>query len=694
MSVIKRTLRKFPNLRYYQKEAIELTAERLRKTKEPLLIILPTGAGKSWVIAGLSAVVKSMAKSDTKKKKKVLVLAPSAELVEQNHGKMIEAGFSASIYSADLKIKDTSGEVIFGSHISVNKSAEAFVEEGLEIAMVVIDESHSFIEKAAETVAILKKSNPNIRVVGLTATPYKMGAGYIYKQNTYMKHEPLSEGYARNPYFSEVTYEKNVIEMIEEGFLIPPIIGETSEYYDVSGLKRISSGGFTKESTDDVFIKGRGDLTKRIIADIKQKTKTRQSVMIFTQSRDHAAQVLKLLPPKTSALIDSMTNKSKDRPEIIKKFKEGKIKYLVNVNTLTKGFDAPSVSAICLLRHTESPALLQQIIGRGMRLSPETGKRNFLILDYAKNIPPDGDILSPQIIASKQGSPREFTYVEIECPSCKKSLEVRAGKSINGTYMNKHGFLFRSEDDTQVITPKGEPVSGHLAVRCSHFNIPEDPKKKPTRCKQTWGKVICTGCEALNPIFTHFCVQCNHPLSKSASMLGSNISLDDQYRHRIAEVKSPWKIAQKISQSGNTTIQVTLTIQELPYIMEYHPDMDEDGRSDIESKENDSKSDSLVEYVMKSPDPIEIMYWLTPGSRQHLAREQWQLFSEYAKANLLPKNEDTEGADLPPVLKEEHGDSFIVSSPKKIVFANLPKPTPNSRQFFEIIDYNYRQKRK
>jgi DNA repair protein RadD len=108
MDPIAEGLAPFDNLRYYQREAVEATAQRLRRTLNPLLLVLPTGAGKSWVIAALASVVQALAGNSalTGKRKKVLVLAPSAELVEQNHAKMVQSGFSASIYSADLRMKD------------------------------------------------------------------------------------------------------------------------------------------------------------------------------------------------------------------------------------------------------------------------------------------------------------------------------------------------------------------------------------------------------------------------------------------------------------------------------------------------------------------------------------------------------------------------------------------------------------
>jgi DNA repair protein RadD len=695
LRTIRYVLKKFPNLRYYQKEAIERTALRLTQTTEPLLIVLPTGAGKSWVIAGLAAVIRALSKKSAGYHKKVLVLAPSAELVEQNHAKMTEAGFSASIYSADLKVKDTTGDVVFGSHLSVNKSAEAFVEDALEFALVIIDETHSFIQKADETIKKLSEANPNLRTVGLTATPYRLGQGYIYQRHAYYGQDPLAPGFARDPYFSEVTYEKPIQDMIEEGFLSPPVIGETGDYYDVSKLQRLPTGGFTKQTVDKVFVDGQSTLTASIIKDIKARAQTRRSVMIFCQSRSHAEQVLKLLPPTKAALIDSGTNKTRDRPRIIADFKRGKLKYLVNVNTLSKGFDAPSVDVVALLRHTESPALFQQIIGRGLRLSPETKKRDCLILDYAQNIPPDGDVFSPQIVAPKQsGRVGVMEMVEVECPTCRNTLKARAAKAVAGTVMNKNGFLVLGDNNELVISPDGQPVAGHLAARCPHYIPASTEGQKPQRCKQTWGRVVCLKCETLNSSHAHFCMACNSPISRSALKLGTEAGMDDHYRHRIAELTGSWTLTEGRSAKGNTTLHLRFEVQELPYLKEVL-ELEDDSEEGVTTR-NRNVQEGLVQYEMVTPEPVMIDLWLAPTVSHPKALAQWQTFLEYAKGAITENSESEHDLPLVPnVVKDElEVESGFIKAPRKIVYAMLPKGPNSRRQFFEVINYNYRQKRK
>ena len=102
--------------------------------------------------------------------------------------------------------------------------------------------------------------------------------------------------------------------------------------------------------------------------------------MLFAATVRHAEEVMASLPPDLSAMITGDTPKG-ERASIIARFKARRIKYLVNVAVLTTGFDAPHVDVIAILRKTESVGLLQQIIGRGLRLHDD--KRDCLVLDYA-----------------------------------------------------------------------------------------------------------------------------------------------------------------------------------------------------------------------------------------------------------------------------------------------------------------------
>jgi DNA repair protein RadD len=103
-------------LRPYQREAVDATLAHFRHHDEPAVIVLPTGAGKSLVIAELARVARG----------RVLVLAHVKELVAQNHTKYLALGLEADIYAAGLKSKQSEGKVVFGSVQSVARNLDHF----------------------------------------------------------------------------------------------------------------------------------------------------------------------------------------------------------------------------------------------------------------------------------------------------------------------------------------------------------------------------------------------------------------------------------------------------------------------------------------------------------------------------------------------------------------------------------------
>ena len=158
-------------LRPYQKQAVENSLNFFRKKRDPAVIVLPTGAGKSLVIAELARIAKG----------RVLVLAHVKELVEQNHGKYESYGLKAGVYSAGLNQKDTDDKVIFGSIQSVARAKKSFFKN---FNLLIIDECHRVNSdddtQYASVIKLLKDNNPEICILGLTATPYRLGMGWIY----------------------------------------------------------------------------------------------------------------------------------------------------------------------------------------------------------------------------------------------------------------------------------------------------------------------------------------------------------------------------------------------------------------------------------------------------------------------------------------------------------------------------------
>ncbi|MCX6129697.1 MAG: DEAD/DEAH box helicase family protein, partial [Proteobacteria bacterium] len=196
-------------LRPYQQAAVHAAIGHFQKQRDPAVIVLPTGAGKSLVIAELARIAKG----------RVLVLAHVKELVEQNHSKYASYQLEAGIYSAGLERKDTSHKVIFGSIQSVARGDERLLSS---FSLLIIDECHRVsIEEETQYAQVIKKLaaiNPQLCILGLTATPYRLGLGWIYNYHT--------RGMLRTQeqrFFKRCIFELSLRSMIEQGFLTTPV---------------------------------------------------------------------------------------------------------------------------------------------------------------------------------------------------------------------------------------------------------------------------------------------------------------------------------------------------------------------------------------------------------------------------------------------------------------------------------------
>src|SRR5690606_10372074 len=212
-------------LRDYQKQAVENAVKHFRASPDPAVIVLPTGAGKSLVIAELARRAQG----------RVLVLAHVRELVEQNHAKFVGFGGEAGIYSAGLSRKESVQKTIFGSIQSVARASADFFAD---FSLLIIDECHRVSMEGetqySQVIERLKKENPKLKVLGLTATPYRLGFGWIYEYHSQRKLQQTIEP----RFFKKCVYELKLKHMIRNGYLTPPIrIDAPVASYDFSSLK-------------------------------------------------------------------------------------------------------------------------------------------------------------------------------------------------------------------------------------------------------------------------------------------------------------------------------------------------------------------------------------------------------------------------------------------------------------------------
>ncbi len=388
-------------LRDYQSEAVAATLKHFRKTNESAVIVLPTGSGKSLVIAELARLAK----------RKILVLTHVKELVEQNQQKYQSYGLTAGIYSAGLKQKNTQYQVTFASIQSVARNLDRFQHD---YSLIIIDECHRVnlnnpdeesSNQYQQVISQLKSVNPDLKLLGLTATPYRLGMGWIYGKH----YRGIVRSESPRP-FEHCIYELPLRHLIKRKFLTPPkLVDATIEHYDFSSLLSNTVGEYNRSDLNQLFSKNHR-ITQGIIEQVVELSTERQGVMIFAATVEHAEEIFNYLPLQTSALITGATE-NKQRDQLINDFKSKKLKYLVNVSVLTTGFDAPHVDLIAILRPTQSVSLYQQIIGRGLRLSE--GKEDCLVIDYTGN---DFDLYQPEVGEKKPNS--QSVPVQVKCPSC------------------------------------------------------------------------------------------------------------------------------------------------------------------------------------------------------------------------------------------------------------------------------------
>lgn len=506
-------------LRPYQQEAVDNTIRYFQKKRDPALIVLPTGAGKSLVVAELARIAKG----------RVLILAHVKELVEQNFEKYTSYKLKAGIFSASLGKKDWEEKAIFGSVQSVARAPDEFFQG---FSLLIIDECHRVSEDGEtqyqEVIHKLRKNNPNICILGLTATPYRLGLGWIYE----FSHtgELRTE---QKRFFKQCVFELPLSYMIKNKFLTTPVkVDIPVTCYDFSELTENGKMYTLKEVEE--LLKNQKRLTPLIVKNVVDITErfNRQGVMIFSSTVKHAEEILSYLPDGEAQLVLGDTDIS-TREKIVEDFKQRKFKYLVNVSVLTTGFDAPHVDVIAILRPTESNGLYQQIVGRGLRLDP--GKTDCFILDYTGM---GHDIYMPEISDKR---PKESVPVIVPCPQCGHENNFWGLVDFDGDVIEHFGRKCRGarqEPETLVIHP----------------------------CGYRFRYKLCHACGTENDLTAKACDRCK------AQLIDADSKLKQAKLSKNAHVLTPDKISfdERMDKNGNPYLEIRYYDCDAQYVSEAH----------------------------------------------------------------------------------------------------------------------------
>ncbi|OAZ72412.1 51.5 kDa protein [Acetobacter pasteurianus] len=386
-------------LRDYQEEAVAQTWEWLNYNAGCPIIEAPVGAGKSIIMA---EIMRQACEDwpDTR----ILMITHSAELVKQNHAKLkaIWPSAPAGIYAAGLGRKELHAQILFCTIQSIWKKAYDLGR----VHLIVVDEAHTIGRKEKTMWGRFLKDtaicNADHRMIGLTGTPWRLDSG------------SLVEGDDR--LFHGISYRIAMIDLINRGYLVPVVSRPTSLKVDTQGIRKTAGdyniGQLTK-AVDDVI--------EQAVDDFIQRGAERRTWMIFAPSVENAFHIQKSVQERgvTCAIVTADTP-ADERERILSGMRTGNIRSAVSVGTLTTGIDVPPVDMVVGLRPTMSSALVIQMVGRGMRLSPDTEKTDCLLVDYAGWLQQHGpiDLIEPPRRKGEGVAPRK------ECPECKTSLPI------------------------------------------------------------------------------------------------------------------------------------------------------------------------------------------------------------------------------------------------------------------------------
>ena len=447
--------------RYYQTESCEAVWNYLcqNPTGNPL-IVLPTGSGKSLCIAMIAQQALDFGA-------RVLVLQHRKELIEQNAEKirLLMPGVRVGINSAGLRKYATDDDVVIGGIQTASRRAYGFGRREL----VIIDEAHLCSDREEsmyqKMLSALLEENPKMRVVGLTATPYRTGEG------------PLC---GKDRTFQKIVYEAQTGKLIQEGFLCP-ITNKTAEAsVDTSGIRQ-RGGEFIPNEMIEAFESG--DNVARACVEMIEKCSDRKSVLVFSSGVHHAEEIAGIVSQATGERVGVVTGETFDmeRVELLRQFRRQDLRWLVNCDVLTTGFDAPCIDAIAVMRATLSPGLFAQMVGRGLRKHESKG--DCLILDYGENIKRHGSLDDPNYgrssgSVSGKGTAADNNGRGKQCPEC--SIDIAP----SCRFCPECGYAFpyktsETSDSTSTITGE-EPPEMLSVVGCkwsTHFkrNDPEAP---------------------------------------------------------------------------------------------------------------------------------------------------------------------------------------------------------------------------
>ena len=455
-------------LRSYQLDSVEAVQRGLRELDGGLVVSMPTGSGKSHVIAALAQL-------EIERGGRVVVLAHRKELLEQNAAKIRQAdpALDVGIVSTGLGHWEVNSACVVAGIQTAIQRVDAIGSRTL----VLIDEVHrcpfqgegqyrSFLSRIA-------RIEPSVRLVGLPATLYRLDGGALCRPDGLFRH---------------LVHTVEMLELIDAGYLCRPVSRGGRSQSDTRGLAR-QGGDFVARDAEQLMCPD--DVVEAACEEIVERTVERKAVLIFTAGVTHCRKVNDALRRRgCDAWFVTGETPAAERAAAIEAFRQGELKYLANVNVLSEGFDHPAVDCVVGLRPTCSAGLFLQQVGRGMR--PHPSKSDFLVLDFAGNFERFGPIdeIEAPTGAGRQAADNGSRRKPIEpwkicvCGAVNPRGSTDCGECSNSFLKKaKHrarpdvAIAMSDEGDTETNTV----IAVEYAVHAKQFAPPNHPKTLKVR---------------------------------------------------------------------------------------------------------------------------------------------------------------------------------------------------------------------
>lgn len=494
--------------RAYQKFVISKVMKALIETKESMIVAMPPGTGKSFVNA---LIINEILNTWPQFPARFACVTHVKELVAQNSSKLpiIMPNLSFGIYCAGLDKKDAHYQVTVGSIASIHRA----VEKLGRIDILIIDECHLVSDKSSSMyfkfITALKKKNPKLRIIGLTATPYRQDMGIL----------------TNGKIFDSIVCDLTTLEwfnwFFETGYLSPVVPYKTKTTLSDEGIRTVA-GDYSIHDMDEKH--NLDSINHEVCEEIVQAMNEygREKALVFGISIDHAVRltsIFRSLGMRTACVHSDMEDAERDKYLI--DYANGEYDIMVNNAILTTGYDCPSIDLIAVVRLIKSSALWVQILGRGIRpvyaegfdLSTEQGRLDALkaggkeacmVLDFGANtkrLGPINDVLIPKDKTKGKGeAPTRLcdcgVYIHASlrvCHHCGKKFEHDPESNLEGKASQEELIAKKRKEKVSIDIPKPDPIKIWVDIdHVSYSVLKSRTPAKPDKLKVTYHAGLVT----------------------------------------------------------------------------------------------------------------------------------------------------------------------------------------------------------